>query len=85
MARYRKRPIVIEAIKNNHNPEELAAFLQGSADRCLYRPELEIVVINTLEGVIEAYTGDWIIRGIAGEIYPCRPDIFERTYELVEE
>jgi hypothetical protein len=40
--------------------------------------------INTLEGVLHASVGDWIITGIRGEIYPCKPDIFEKTYEKVE-
>ena len=41
--------------------------------------------IPTLEGVLVANPGDWIIKGIAGEVYPCKPDIFEATYERVEE
>ncbi|EEG24790.1 hypothetical protein EIKCOROL_00563 [Eikenella corrodens ATCC 23834] len=41
--------------------------------------------INTLEGVMTASQGDWIIRGIHGELYPCKPDIFEQTYEAVGE
>jgi hypothetical protein len=41
-------------------------------------------MISTLEGVMEASKGDWIIRGISGEIYPCKPDIFEATYEAIE-
>lgn len=41
--------------------------------------------INTLEGVMTAVEGDWIIQGVNGEIYPCKPDIFEKTYEKVED
>ena len=41
--------------------------------------------INTLEGRMTAQVGDWIIKGVAGEFYPCKPDIFEATYEAVEE
>ena len=41
--------------------------------------------IHTLEGVMHADPGDWIIRGVQGEFYPCKPDIFEQTYEAVEE
>jgi hypothetical protein len=41
--------------------------------------------IKTLEGVMTANIGDWIIQGVNGEIYPCKPDIFEKTYELLKE
>lgn len=46
-----------------------------------YKTEKE-VLINTLEGILKAEPGDWIITGIKGEQYPCKPDIFEKTYEL---
>lgn len=45
----------------------------------------ETAYIETLEGTMEARPGDWIIRGIRGELYPCKPDVFENTYEIVEE
>lgn len=60
MAKYRKRPIVIEA----------------------YQTPIELK-INTLEGVMAASPNDWIITGVNGEQYPCKPDIFEKTYEAV--
>lgn len=44
-----------------------------------------VIHISTLEGIMEASPGDWIIRGVKGEFYPCKPDIFEATYEKVEE
>ena len=62
MAKYRKKPVVIEA----------------------YRTETERDIL-TLEGVMHASVGDYIITGVHGEQYPCKPDIFEETYELVEE
>lgn len=45
--------------------------------------ELYGLAIKTLEGVMKAYPGDWIIKGVQGECYPCKPDIFEATYEPV--
>lgn len=45
---------------------------------------LTFIEIPTLEGIMRADVGDWIIKGVAGEFYPCKPDIFEATYELVE-
>lgn len=42
----------------------------------------EEVIIETLEGTMKANPGDWIIKGVQGELYPCKPDIFEQTYEL---
>lgn len=62
MARYRKKPVIIEAYQT-------------------YK-EMDIL---TLEGTMHASIGDYIITGIHGEQYPCKPDIFEQTYELVEE
>ncbi|WP_204664866.1 hypothetical protein [Dyadobacter sandarakinus] len=44
-------------------------------------PREDKILIPTLEGVMEASLGDWIIRGVNGEFYPCKPDIFEKTYE----
>ena len=85
--KYRKKPIVIEAIRfcgfdgsSDFIPQELAIFLEdavtSSGDDALF--------IHTLEGDMRADVGDWIIRGVNGEFYPCKPDIFEKTYELVE-
>ena len=48
-----------------------------------YQTEKEIE-IETLEGIMKANTGDWIIRGVKGEVYPCKPDVFEMTYEKEE-
>lgn len=77
-ARYRKRPVVIEAIQLTPvNLSAIESFVGG---------DLEIraggAVIATLEGAMHASIGDWIIRGVKGEFYPCKPDIFEATYEI---
>ena len=81
--KFRKKPVVIEAIQYDGSRENLAAILKlGNSSIMLYPDHL---VIKTLEGNHRADKGDWIIRGIKGELYPCKPDIFEQTYELVKE
>ena len=91
VGKYRKRPVVIEAIKYRPGPggncAAVAAFL-GVPNECAdpdeaCDPETEWY-IATLEGEMCADAGDWIIRGVKGEFYPCKPDIFEATYEPVE-
>lgn len=79
--KYRKKPVVIEAVQwNGHNPLEIGMFagwltVETNGDK-LYVP--------TLEGTMMANPGDYIIKGIQDEFYPCKPDIFEATYEKVE-
>ena len=77
--KYRKKPIVIEALQFNGNFAECEAFVGGDAE--FRNGEL---IIATLEGAMHASPGDWIIRGVKGEFYPCKPDIFEATYEVVQ-
>ena len=81
MAKFRKRPIIIEAeqwfppdtpIHYNAQPDRLGVYWDGTGWH-----------INTLEGSHEVTPGDWIITGIKGETYPCKPDIFEATYDSV--
>lgn len=75
MSRYRKRPVVIEANQVNFaNRDYLARWCGG-------RRVAGHIVISTPEGEMAAMPGDWIIRGVAGEFYPCKPAIFEATYE----
>ena len=74
---FTKKPIDIEAIKyTGLNGDEIAKFMH-----CQF-PYIENteLKIRTLEGVMSAQIGDWIIKGIKGEFYPCKPDIFEATY-----
>jgi hypothetical protein len=83
--RYRKKPVEIEAWQYVHTaPQDSAPILrwirQGGAVAD-FDPFTGGVRISTLEGVMEARTGDWIIRGVQGEFYPCKPDIFAQTYE----
>lgn len=84
---FRKKPVVIEAMQwHVSNHEEIKAFLGDDYTAVLSKHSSKPahISIRTLEGNIYAAPGDWIIRGIAGEHYPCKPDIFAETYEPVE-
>lgn len=81
MAKYRKKPVVIEAWQNTDDSE----FPEWVDDADVGREPGGVILIDTLEGVMRAQPGDWIIRGVKGEIYPCKPDIFAATYEHVED
>lgn len=90
MSKYRKKPVVIEAFKFgiDYIPDW---FMDKVTDNTvvlhymgkLY-PQEGYCEIKTLEGVMIGNVGDYIIKGVKGEIYPCKPDIFEQTYELIE-
>ena len=83
MHKYRKKPVVIEAIElkesaftgSHPNPEHIIGVT--------YVPLRRVALIPTLEGEMTARVGDFIVRGVAGELYPVKPDIFEATYEPV--
>lgn len=85
--KFKKKPVVIDAVLWDGNLETLAeGFMVGSNCSEITQDLLEdSVVIRTLEGDMRADVGDWIIRGVKGELYPCKPDIFALTYEAVEE
>ena len=85
MAKYRKKPVVIEAweLTNSMNCRNAICEIANSSHVCP-GPNGGIN-IKTLEGRMYAATGDYIIRGVNGEYYPCKPDIFKKTYEAVEE
>lgn len=82
---YKKKPVVVEAMQ--YTPETLTECLQflkdGEAQSVLAAVELDEVVIEivTLEGSMTVKYGDYIVKGVQGEFYPCKPDIFEATYE----
>jgi len=81
--KYRKKPVVIEAVQyKNGNREEIIDFTNGTAK---FFTRSHGLTIPTLEGEHVASPGDWIIKGIKGEFYPCKPDIFEATYDEVKE
>jgi hypothetical protein len=83
--KYRKKPVVIEAILwSGDNELEVAAFF-GQSDTFGLHDDTNVWTIQTLEGEMTAKVGDWIIKGVKGEFYPCKPDIFDATYEPVEE
>lgn len=89
--KYRKKPVVIEAVQLVDSPYVFVDYLtsekikEEDVIRSFGQDEAGIYVyINTLEGVMRASEGDYIIRGVRGEFYPCKPDIFEQTYEKVD-
>ena len=84
--RYRKKPVEIEAMLLTwESVPEVEAWI-GAGCKGHYDPtgKLDGFAIATLEGVMLANLGDWIIRGVKGEFYPCKPDIFKASYEVVE-
>ena len=90
MAKFRKKPVEIEAVQFLPNKDSTEAIMALAADGTC---QVDIFVshdkrysmyIHTLEGKMEASIGDWIIRGVSGELYPCKPDIFLKTYDHVE-
>jgi hypothetical protein len=89
VSKFRKKPGVVEAIQYqpHENCGEVGRFmgLNDGDDYECDESENDEYAIETLEGVMWAQPGDWIIRGVQGEFYPCKPDIFEQTYEPIEE
>ncbi|PCJ96713.1 MAG: hypothetical protein COA52_00465 [Hyphomicrobiales bacterium] len=86
--KYRKKPIVIEAcqitITNFDKPSWWPNWLQSALYESNIKYNDKTLLITTTEGVLQAALGDYIIQGIQGELYPCKPDIFEATYEIVK-
>jgi hypothetical protein len=92
MAKYRKKQIIIEAevyrpgLEDGFNTYAIGGQFTGYFDKNGALPKNNrIPAIKTLEGIMEISEGDYIITGIKGERYPCKPDIFHATYDLVEE
>lgn len=84
MKKFRKKPVVIEAIQwTGENVAEVAEFLGLSVRPFRIDTVNGTVEISTLEGTMTASKDDYIIKGVQGEFYPCKPDIFEQTYETV--
>ena len=82
MNKYRKKPVVVEAKKILST----ADLPHNESIEKIYSPGCKIVgYIHTLEGKMEIRKGEWLIKGIQGEYYPCKPDIFAETYELAED
>ncbi len=81
--RYRKRPVVIEAVQwTGENTNEIYKFAGKAVSAEVYKSDGKLLAIETLEGTMYAPVGDYIIKGVDGEFYPCKPDIFEKTYEI---
>jgi hypothetical protein len=89
--KFRKKPVIIEAVKfDGMNAMEINLFTGGLSDPTddsfgHSRWSEKKLRIPTLEGVMIANAGDWIIKGVKGEFYPCKPDIFEDTYDAVSD
>jgi hypothetical protein len=94
--KYKKKPVVIEAIQvpyifSNNREDYPKWFIEANKNETIkvYRgmitQEVRYVEIKTLEGTMTCNVGDYIIKGVAGEFYPCKKDIFEASYEKVEE
>lgn len=97
--KYRKKPVVIEAIQLQNTEKSILSVLrfmgqkvelETEMDHCKFEDYCNIVrdkgvTIRTLEGDMTASVGDYIIKGVNGEFYPCKPDIFEKTYDYVSE
>lgn len=92
---YRKKPVIIQAVQwngmNFKEIEEFAGYNVAILEE-VRKPNVDMKIpgdyrlcIRTLEGVMDARKGDYIIKGVNGECYPCKPDIFEKTYEKVEQ
>lgn len=88
MKKFRKKPVIIEAIQliNNHSDSmhdiplpDMKGWIFGKDKFGFY------TAIPTLEGIMKARDNDWIIKGVNGEYYPCKPDIFEKTYEPIND
>jgi len=92
MAKYRKKPVEVEARQLEGNRASmhliLGWILSEGAEAWIednYESQgPDFICIETLEGTMKAGTGDYIIQGVNGEFYPCKPDIFEKTYDPVE-
>lgn len=87
--KFRKKPVIIDAWLWNNNKRTFEELKEAGLDPASFKtsPSGRIITgleIKTLEGTMTAKNGDWIIKGVNGEFYPCKPEIFEKTYEAVE-
>jgi hypothetical protein len=85
--RFRKKPVVIEAVQWDGSAEAISQIEEWIGDGCQadFTKSEPTCIIPTLEGDMTASLGDWIIKGIKGEVYPCKPDIFTQTYDSVSD
>lgn len=88
MAKFRKKPVVIEAVQFLGDKETTHVIQKWANEygvTVIDWVNTGLLGIPTPEGSMSATKGDWIIRGVNGEIYPCKPDVFSKSYDLVEE
>jgi hypothetical protein len=83
--KFRKKPIVIQAVQLTASAFEGPHPNDEHIPRVVYDPQQRCAFIDTLEGRMRADIGDWIILGVKGELYPCKPDVFEASYDPVED
>ena len=84
MSKFRKKPVVIDAVQWNGDISRELLDLFGYSMICRKSMFPDAIFVPTLEGEMRADPGDWIIKGVKGELYPCKPDIFAATYEAAE-
>lgn len=89
MPRYRKKPVEIEAVRFKGSSTQLHAIKKWMGGEDYIEPgivtaDINTLIIDTLEGAMKAVPGDYIIKGVQGEFYPCKSDIFLATYEPVD-
>ena len=83
--KYRKKPVVVEAMQvNSITSFDEVVYFFGENSHTLELGGDGMMYIRTLEGLMRVNLGDYIIKGVQGEFYPCKPDIFEQTYEFAE-
>jgi len=88
VAKYRKKPVIIEAVKWEGRKPPVTSFMEklisdDPEETKFGFTDDDCILIKTLEGTMKAELGDYIIKGVEGEFYPCKPDIFNKTYEKV--
>lgn len=80
----RKKPVVVEAMEFTYETKDQVYNFVRCTTSTDWEDGEPVLKIQTLEGVMTARLGDYIIKGVNGEFYPCKPDIFEKTYELID-
>jgi hypothetical protein len=82
-SRFRKKPVVIEAVRYEGDPVTRDVAMGFAGPHATYGMDGNKLLLRTDEGVMEASPGDWIIKGVVGEVYPCKPNVFALTYEPI--
>jgi hypothetical protein len=85
VSKYRKKPVVVEAMQYTGKRGNAAAIMAWAGVDSISEDLTGGLEIDTLEGTMRANVNDWVIRGVKGEFYPCKPDVFAATYEPAHE